>query len=63
MDPIVANFMEQMRLKCEAKSVEMAKLELSTWSPETEAQNKKYYGFTDKSLAKRKKQLQQIASK
>ena len=58
MDPVVAAFMAQMKAKCETKAVEMAQLELSSWNEQTEAQNKKYFGYTDKSLAKRKKELQ-----
>lgn len=62
MNPVVAAFMAQMKEKCETKAVDMAKLELATWSEQTESDNKKYYGYTDKSLAKRKKELQKKAA-
>lgn len=57
----VTDFMEQMRIKCEAKAKYFAELELSVWNEKHESDLKKDFGYTDKSLAKRKKQLQKTA--
>jgi hypothetical protein len=58
MNPTVAAFMAQAKEKAEILAVKLAQVELSTWSDQTETENKKYYGYTDKTLAKRKKELQ-----
>ncbi len=50
-------FLEEMKVKAEAKAVQMAKLELSVWNDGHEQELKQHFGFNDKSLAARKRQL------
>lgn len=59
----VNDFLSQMKAKCEARSKEMAALELSIHDDPTHKKElKQYFGFTDKKLAVRKKQLQRVTA-
>ena len=51
------NFLEQMKMKCQAKAKEMNALELSIWDEKHEQELKQHFGFTEKSLKARKNQL------
>ncbi len=52
------DFLKKMQEKCQAKAKQMNALELSIWDAKHESELKKHFGFTDKKLADRKKQLQ-----
>jgi hypothetical protein len=54
---IVEQFLAKQKQIAENKAVEMAKLELSVWNQNHESELKVNFGFTDKALAQRKKQL------
>jgi len=51
------NFLDQMKAKCLAKAKQMNALELSIWDEKHEQELKQHFGFTDKSLKSRKKEL------
>jgi hypothetical protein len=57
-----ADFLEQMKAKCQAKAKQMAKLEIENMGTTYDNELKSNYGFTDKSLAARKKQLHLTAN-
>jgi hypothetical protein len=50
----VSKFLEQMRIKCEAKAKQMNALELSVWNESHEVGLKSDFGFNDKTIAERK---------
>jgi len=54
---IVEQFLAKQKQIAENKAIEMAKLELSVWNQNHELELKSNFGFTDKTLAQRKKQL------
>jgi hypothetical protein len=54
---IVQQFLAKQKQIAENKAIEMAKLELSVWNQNHESELKSSFGFTDKTLAQRKKQL------
>lgn len=60
MTQLTANFLNEMKAKCEAKAKQMAALELSVWDEKHESELKKHFGFTDKKLAIRKKNLKSL---
>lgn len=57
----INQFLQQMKAKAEHKAKQMAALELSVWNSDHESQLKQNFGFTDKTLAIRKKELQKTA--
>lgn len=56
------NFLEQMRLRCQAKAKEMAALELGHWTPAHESALQKDFGFTPHTVKVRKAELQKTAN-
>ena len=48
------NYLEQIKLKCIAKSKELAILELSIWNDEHESALIRDFGFTTKTVKERK---------
>lgn len=57
----VADFLQQTKANGEAKSKQMAGIELSVWDNQHEHELKEHFGFNDKSLQKRKTELQKKA--
>lgn len=57
MSPIVKDFMAKTKIKCEAGAKKFAALELACWDEKHEQELKQFFGFTDESLKKRKKEL------
>lgn len=55
-------FLEQMKAKSEAKGKQMAALELSVWNDKHESELKQHFGFNDKKLAQRKRELKKTAN-
>ena len=56
-------FLQQMKAKCESKAKQMASIELSVIDNASHRQElKQYFGFTDKTIAKRKSDLQKAVS-
>ena len=53
----VKDFLAQAKANAITKGKEMAKIELSVWDSNHEAQLKQFHGFTDTTLAKRKSKL------
>ena len=53
----VEQFLAKQKQIAENKATEMAKLGLSVWNQNHESELKANFGFTDKTLAQRKKQL------
>jgi hypothetical protein len=56
----VNDFLNSMKVKCEAKAKEMATLELSVWDSTHEKELKTHFGFTDKKLSQRKSKLNSL---
>lgn len=55
--------MAQIKKKCEETAIKMAKIELSIWDDAHKKGLKESFGFTDKTLKKRKQQLTKTAKK
>lgn len=52
-----AEFLAEMRTKCEAKATKLAALELSVWDGKHENELKENFGFDEKTLKERKRNL------
>lgn len=50
-------FLQQVKIKAEAKAKQMNALELSIWNDRHEKELKESFGFNDKQIDERKKQL------
>jgi hypothetical protein len=55
-------FLQQMKTKCKAKAKQMASLELSVWNYKHESELKSNFGFTNKQLTNRRKELNKKAN-
>lgn len=53
----IDTFLQQMKIKAEAKAAEMKQLEASIWDAKHESELKAHFGFSDKQILERKKQI------